>query len=141
MALNPVPPAPACGVLGLDTYWRVRLFSPPFSCPMLLGMEPTASHTLSTCCATEAPCPGCSHSLPGAAIPGEAQSLCSRNNCRAMADGGSGETGTPTDPGTQRNRGNFPHARIPKPRPTSRWYRLMATTVALPHMGFREFEG
>lgn len=58
-----------------------------------------------------------------------------------MADGGSGETGTPTDPGTQRNMENLLHAHIPKPYPTSYWYRLIATTLAFPHMGFWEFEG
>lgn len=47
-------------------------------------------------------------------------------------------------PLTQDHKGTgetFLMPRIPKPRPTSHWYRLMATTVALPHMGFREFEG
>lgn len=55
-----------------------------------------------------------------------------------MANSGSGETGTPTDPGTQRNRGNL---NIAKPYPTSRWYRLSATILAFPHVGIREFEG
>lgn len=58
-----------------------------------------------------------------------------------MADGGSGETGAPTDPGTQKNRGNLPHAHIPKPQPPSCWYRLRATTLAFPHMGIGESEG